>query len=59
VVLGVSATADTQGSTPSAPAGDRWWPSAFGAEDQIGMLNHIDDAKRLAAMALVQEGRLI
>ena len=36
----------------------RWWPSPFGADDQLGMLNHIDDAKRQAAMALVREGRL-
>jgi kynurenine formamidase len=36
----------------------RWWPSPFGAEDQLGMLNHVTDAKRRAAMALVREGRL-
>ena len=37
---------------------ERWWPSPFGADDQLGMLNHVDDAKRRAAMALVREGRL-
>ena len=37
---------------------ERWWPSQFGAEDQIGMLNHVDDAKRLQGLALVREGRL-
>lgn len=36
----------------------RWWPSRFGANDQLGMLNHIDDAKRRAAMRLVRDGRL-
>ena len=36
----------------------RWWPSPFGDDDQLGMLNHIDDAKRRAAMELVREGRL-
>jgi kynurenine formamidase len=36
----------------------RWWPSPFGEDDQLGMLNHIDDAKRRAAMCLVREGRL-
>jgi kynurenine formamidase len=36
----------------------RWWPSPFGADDQLGMLNHIDDAKRRDATALVREGRL-
>src|SRR5205085_3104398 len=35
-----------------------WWPSQFGADDQIGMLNHIDDAKRAAALGLVRKGRL-
>jgi len=35
-----------------------WWPSPFGEDDQLGMLNHIDDAKRRDAMALVREGRL-
>jgi kynurenine formamidase len=35
-----------------------WWPSAFGPEDQIGMLNHVTDAKRAEAMRLVRNGRL-
>jgi kynurenine formamidase len=37
---------------------DRWWPSPFGPEDQLGMLNHVDEAKRVAAMRLVRTGRL-
>jgi kynurenine formamidase len=36
----------------------RWWPSPFGEDDQLGMLNHVDEAKRLAALELVREGRL-
>jgi kynurenine formamidase len=32
--------------------------SPFGPEDQLGMLNHVDEAKRLEALALVREGRL-
>src|ERR671929_1142634 len=35
-----------------------WWPSPFGADDQLGMLNHITDAKRAAALALVRRGRM-
>src|SRR3954467_5167530 len=35
-----------------------WWPSRFGPDDQVGMLNHVDDAKRAAALSLVREGRL-
>jgi kynurenine formamidase len=37
---------------------DRWWPSQFGPEDEIGMLNLVDAAKRLQAIRLVREGRL-
>jgi kynurenine formamidase len=51
VVLGVT-------ETPRAAGEDRWWPSPFGADDQHGMLNHVDDAKRAAAMRLVRTGRL-
>jgi cysteinyl-tRNA synthetase len=33
--------------------GTAWWPSPFGDHDQIGMLNHITDATRAAALRLV------
>ena len=35
-----------------------WWPSPFGAEDELGMLNHVDEAKRVRALGLVRAGRL-
>jgi kynurenine formamidase len=35
-----------------------WWPSPFGGNDQLGMLNHITDATRAAALRLVRSGRL-
>jgi kynurenine formamidase len=35
-----------------------WWPSPFGADDQIGMLNHVTEEKRLRALSSVREGRL-
>ena len=35
-----------------------WWPSPWGTGDALGMLNHIDDAKRAAALALVRRGRM-
>jgi kynurenine formamidase len=35
-----------------------WWPSPFGADDQVGMLNHITDASRAAALRLVRSGDL-
>jgi kynurenine formamidase len=37
---------------------ERWWPSPFGADDQLGMLNHVDERKRREALALVRDGRL-
>src|SRR3954447_7856702 len=37
---------------------DTWWPSPFGADDQLGMLNHINDATRGAALSLVRKGRM-
>jgi len=42
----------------TAPAEQRLWPSPFGEDDQLGMLNHVDEAKRLAALSLVREGRV-
>jgi kynurenine formamidase len=35
-----------------------WFPSQWGEGDEIGMLNHIDDAKRLTALGSVREGRM-
>ena len=35
-----------------------WWPSQFGADDELGMLNHVDEAKRADALGRVREGRL-
>jgi kynurenine formamidase len=35
-----------------------WWPSQWGAGDQLGMLNHVTDEKRLHALSLVRRGRL-
>jgi kynurenine formamidase len=43
--------------TVAAPE-TRWWPSPFGADDQIGMLNHVSEEKRLRAFSSVREGRL-
>ena len=35
-----------------------WWPSPFGPDDQLGMLNHITDVTRAEALRLVRWGRL-
>jgi kynurenine formamidase len=42
----------------SVTVDQRWWPSPFGEADQLGMLNHVDAAKRLEATSLVREGRV-
>jgi len=34
-----------------------WWPSRYGAGDQLGMLNEITPAKVVAATQLVRQGR--
>jgi kynurenine formamidase len=36
----------------------RGWGWIWGEEDEVGALNHMSDATRLAALALVQEGRV-
>ena len=50
--------------TTDAPPSDApaaapvWWPSPFGADDEIGMLNHVGDRKRVEALSLVRAGRM-
>jgi kynurenine formamidase len=45
-------------ATGTERSAERRWPSRFGPEDELGMLNHITDAKRRSALASVTEGRL-
>jgi len=44
--------------TAPPPVTAPWWPSPFGAEDELGMLNHVDAAKRLEALRLVRQGQV-
>ena len=44
--------------TGSARTDVRWWPSPWGEGDELGMLNHVDAAKRLQALGVVREGRI-
>jgi kynurenine formamidase len=54
VVVGV-----TQATPHTRPErAERWWPSSFGPDDQLGMLNHVTAAKRLEALGAVRDGRL-
>jgi kynurenine formamidase len=44
---------DSRGNRSGLPAGESaWWPSRYGADDQVGTLNEITAAARLAAVAL-------
>jgi kynurenine formamidase len=45
-------------AVPPSDERTTWWPSPFGDHDQLGMLNHITDATRAAALRLVRQGRL-
>jgi kynurenine formamidase len=40
------------------PQDERWWPSRYGAGDELGALNEITPAKLVAATRLVREGRI-
>ncbi len=49
-------------SSPAAglPAGERpWWPSRYGADDQIGSLNEITPGVVMAAMGTVRQGVVV
>lgn len=39
------------------PFGDRWFPSRFGADDEIGALNFLSAAKIVQAAKLVEKGK--
>ncbi len=49
----LSAEEGTSGYTP-----DSWWPSEWGAGDQLGALNRLDSKKILAAAALIRQGKI-
>ncbi len=40
----------------SMPATEKWWPSRYGADDELGSLNEITPAKTVAAAKLVRTG---
>jgi kynurenine formamidase len=41
------------------PAGPKWWPSAYGATDEVGASNLITPERVLDAIKLVKTGRII
>lgn len=40
-------------------SGEKWYPSKWGATDELGTLNTLSPAKMLAALSLVKQGRVL
>ena len=53
----VSTGAFAQAGMDNNPADEKWWPSEFGAADEIGAANYITPQKRLEAVKLVKQGK--
>jgi kynurenine formamidase len=58
--FGGNPVGDSRGGTDGLPEGERvWWPSRYGADDQIGTLNEITPAVILSAARLVRSGTVV
>jgi kynurenine formamidase len=58
---GLAPIAAAQAQTPaSAPklSADKWWPSKWGADDELGASNHITPAKVLDAARWIKDGKI-
>jgi len=55
--LGVALALHSQDDAPAWKRG-RGWGWIWGAEDELGALNHMSDDSRLAALSLIEEGRV-
>jgi kynurenine formamidase len=42
----------------ATPIGSPWWPSKWGADDQMGASNHMTPAKTLEAASLIKTGKV-
>lgn len=57
---GEAIQSDSRGDFSGLPAGESpWWPSRYGAADQIGTLNEIKSNQVLAAVGLVRTGAVV
>lgn len=51
---------DSRSDVSGLPAGEQpWWPSRYGADDEIGTLNELTPARVLAAAGLVKAGTVV
>jgi hypothetical protein len=41
------------------PVDEQWWPTEFGPDDEAGATNYITPEKRLAAVQLVKQGKVL
>ena len=57
-VLVAASGADDSCATAHADSTGPWWPSRYGAEDQIGSLNEISPLAIVAAARLVRQGKV-
>lgn len=57
---GAKTVSDSRGDIAGLPAGEQpWWPSRYGADDQIGTLNEITPGRVIEAVRLVRLGERI
>lgn len=57
---GAEILSDSRADRSGLPEGVApWWPSRYGADDQLGTLNEITPAITLAALTLVREGQVV
>lgn len=57
---GAKTVSDSRGDIAGLPAGEQpWWPSRYGADDQIGTLNEITPDRVIEAVRLVRLGERI
>ena len=55
--LALAALAATPAFADNNPVDEKWWPSDFGADDEVGAANRITPQKRLEAVKLVKRGK--
>ncbi len=58
VLLVTAASFSVCGDTPETPIGPKWWPSAWGPDDQRGAANRMTPEKVLEATRLIRTGKV-
>ena len=58
IILTITCCCPMANISYSADDTEKWWPSEWGADDQIGALNRLTPEKVLAAAGLIKEGKI-